>query len=135
MTCQWCGDRHGVDQLCAKAQRGMTRRSFCFLFGAGIAGLTLAGQAPTYKFTGWTFAGETRPRYVSAGVDLAKGADVTAVRIYAGGSGGPHVHIATLPPGVSHMHVGDGLRFTDAAGKPVKPTWLAPSYRMRGSGQ
>jgi hypothetical protein len=42
-TCSCCGDRHGVDQLCARAQRGMTRRSFCFLFGAGVAGLAIAG--------------------------------------------------------------------------------------------
>lgn len=27
-----------MDRLCARAQRGITRRSFCFLFGAGIAG-------------------------------------------------------------------------------------------------
>ena len=42
MTCQWCGELHGADQLCQRAQRGMTRRSFCFLFGAGVAGLALA---------------------------------------------------------------------------------------------
>jgi hypothetical protein len=46
-TCQWCGDRHGADQLCAKAQRGMTRRSFCFLFGAGIAGVALTPSLDT----------------------------------------------------------------------------------------
>jgi len=45
-TCQWCGDRHGVDQLCQRAQRGLTRRSFCFLFGAGVAGALVAGAAP-----------------------------------------------------------------------------------------
>ena len=42
MTCQWCDERHGADQLCQRAQRGMTRRSFCFLFGAGLAGAALA---------------------------------------------------------------------------------------------
>ena len=41
-TCNWCGDTHRSDQLCQRAQRGMTRRSFCFLFGAGIAGAALA---------------------------------------------------------------------------------------------
>ena len=45
MTCPWCGDRHGVDQLCQRAQRGMTRRSFCFLFGAGVAGAVVAAHA------------------------------------------------------------------------------------------
>lgn len=43
MACEWCGDRHGADKLCQRAQRGMTRRSFCFLFGAGIAGLSITG--------------------------------------------------------------------------------------------
>lgn len=49
-TCQWCGDRHGVDQLCQRAQRGMTRRSFCFMFGAGVAGAMVAAAAPV---EGW----------------------------------------------------------------------------------
>lgn len=44
MTCNWCGDQHGADQLCQRAQLGMTRRSFCFLFGAGIVGATLGGE-------------------------------------------------------------------------------------------
>lgn len=35
--CQWCGDTHAIDRLCQRAQRGMTRRSFCFLFGVGLA--------------------------------------------------------------------------------------------------
>lgn len=50
MTCHWCGDTHGTDQLCQRAERGMTRRSFCFLFGAGIAGLAL--DKPE---TGWYY--------------------------------------------------------------------------------
>lgn len=35
--CPWCGDTHSPDRICQRAQRGTTRRSFCFLFGAGIA--------------------------------------------------------------------------------------------------
>jgi hypothetical protein len=46
MTCQWCGDRHGADQLCQRAQRGMTRRSFFGLFGAGVAGAVVASALP-----------------------------------------------------------------------------------------
>ena len=46
--CEWCGDTHRSDQLCQRAQRGMTRRSFCFLFGAGVAGLALAPQVHTF---------------------------------------------------------------------------------------
>lgn len=42
MTCRWCGDDHPADRLCEKAERGMTRRSFCFLFGAGLAVLPVA---------------------------------------------------------------------------------------------
>lgn len=37
-------DTHRSDQLCQRAQRGMTRRSFCFLFGAGVTGLALPGD-------------------------------------------------------------------------------------------
>lgn len=40
-VCSWCGDTHGPTQLCQRAQRSLTRRSFCFLFGAGfVAALT-----------------------------------------------------------------------------------------------
>lgn len=42
MTCHWCGDDHGVEQLCGRGQRAMTRRSFLFLAGAGTAGLLIA---------------------------------------------------------------------------------------------
>lgn len=42
--CRWCGDDHGVDKLCQRAQRGMTRRSFFGLLGAGAAGLVLAPE-------------------------------------------------------------------------------------------
>jgi len=52
MTCQWCGDCHGPDRLCARAERGLTRRSFLFLFGAGLAaasGSSLAEAGP-YQF-------------------------------------------------------------------------------------
>lgn len=48
-VCNWCGDRHSIDQLCQRAQRGMTRRSFCFLFGAGIVGAML--PAPEQSWT------------------------------------------------------------------------------------
>lgn len=46
MTCHWCGDHHGADQLCQRAQRGMTRRSFFHLFGAGVAGAMIAAKLP-----------------------------------------------------------------------------------------
>lgn len=49
MACHWCGDEHGVDQLCQRAQRGMTRRSFCFLFGAGIVGYALPPQEDSFE--------------------------------------------------------------------------------------
>jgi hypothetical protein len=46
MTCEWCGECHAIDRLCQRAQRGMTRRSFCFLFGAGIAAASV-GVGPS----------------------------------------------------------------------------------------
>lgn len=52
MTCKWCGDEHGVEQLCQRAQRGMTRRSFLFLTAAGVAGTIIAPTlAETLQFT------------------------------------------------------------------------------------
>jgi len=41
MPCSWCGEPHASDHLCQRATRGVTRRSFCFLFGAGIAAAVL----------------------------------------------------------------------------------------------
>jgi hypothetical protein len=46
MTCHWCGDDHRSDQLCQRAQRGLTRRSFFGLFGAGVAGVVVASALP-----------------------------------------------------------------------------------------
>lgn len=46
MKCQWCGESHDVNRLCERAQRGMTRRSFCFLFGAGVGAMAL-GVVPS----------------------------------------------------------------------------------------
>lgn len=97
-TCQWCGDTHRSDQLC---RRGMTRRSFCFLFGAGVAGLALAKAAPLYQFTAVTPMGETRPRSVRAGVDLAQpGGDVTAINLYTSVDGGKWTLYKTVPASV-----------------------------------
>ena len=45
MACDWCGDTHRSDPLCQRAQRGMTRRSFCFLFGAGLAAAAISTTA------------------------------------------------------------------------------------------
>jgi hypothetical protein len=44
-TCPWCHDRHDATALCARAQRGLTRRSFLFLTGAGVVGALLAPAA------------------------------------------------------------------------------------------
>src|SRR5687768_556440 len=69
--CQWCGDNHDVDKLCQKAQTGMTRRSFCFLFGAGIVGAALGGEA----ITGILRRGEAafEINYSPNGGDLGRG--------------------------------------------------------------
>lgn len=42
--CAWCGDYHSPERLCQRAQVGTSRRSFMFLFGAGVAGLALGGE-------------------------------------------------------------------------------------------
>jgi len=39
--CPWCGESHPVDQLCQRGQQGLTRRSFCFLFGSGLVAVAL----------------------------------------------------------------------------------------------
>lgn len=58
MTCDWCGDTHGSTSLCQRAQREMTRRSFCFLFGVGIAGLTVTPSLPQVGKLQMTFVGQ-----------------------------------------------------------------------------
>ena len=47
MTCDWCGHDHDVRAICAQrpASRGVSRRSFIALIGAGVAGLALAPSA------------------------------------------------------------------------------------------
>lgn len=45
-TCSFCDESHATDRLCQRAQRGMTRRSFLFLFGSGVAAATLVDRAP-----------------------------------------------------------------------------------------
>jgi hypothetical protein len=44
VSCDWCGDAHGPERLCGRAHKALTRRSFCFLFGAGMVGLGLGGE-------------------------------------------------------------------------------------------
>jgi hypothetical protein len=46
--CEWCGHPHPPSELCSERPlaRGVTRRSFLALFGAGIAGLALGPQLP-----------------------------------------------------------------------------------------
>ncbi|MGE3845136.1 MAG: hypothetical protein AB7I50_26550, partial [Vicinamibacterales bacterium] len=66
MPCPWCGDTHRTDQLCQRAQHGMTRRSFCFLFGAGVAGAVLLREpAPSFKVTDMTPMGWSDARVVA----------------------------------------------------------------------
>lgn len=47
--CPWCGDQHPADKLCSRAQRGMTRRAFCFLFGAGTAAALALPKLPSFE--------------------------------------------------------------------------------------
>lgn len=105
----------------------MTRRSFCFLFGVGVAGLALLRSAapPVYRFTGLTPMGETVP----TGMPF-NDTRVVAHKIYTGNGLGAYSHIATVPAVGQPltMHFNGGLRFT-AGGKPVAATWIAPSYR------
>lgn len=42
-VCRWCGEPHDTKRLCQQTQRGLTRRSFCFLFGAGVASVATGG--------------------------------------------------------------------------------------------
>jgi hypothetical protein len=85
----------------------MTRRSFCFLFGAGVAGAMLAMRAPLYQVTGMTAMGETLPRYVRAGVDLGKpGGDITAINLYTSDDvGGKWTLYKTFPASVRVLHL------------------------------
>jgi len=50
-ACPWCGELHDGDQLCQRASRGLTRRSFCFLFGVGVGAMAL-GISPATESPG-----------------------------------------------------------------------------------
>lgn len=55
-VCEYCGVVHPVTALCTSAPRGrgMSRRSFLFLAGAGTAGLLLAPSiAAPQEVTAW----------------------------------------------------------------------------------
>jgi hypothetical protein len=128
-TCQWCGDRHGVDQLCQRAQRGMTRRSFCFLFGAGVAGAMLPTVEQPTMFMG-------RPiKFVD---DLGVDAGLhfyNRVNVYLVKSDGSHALIGTFPSdlvrSVNHVIRGDGSEIVTGIGPhgETVPNLIAQSYR------
>lgn len=44
--CEWCGQTHAKDQLCASRPK-WSRRGFLALFGAGIAGAVVAAKIPS----------------------------------------------------------------------------------------
>jgi hypothetical protein len=86
MACQWCGETHGPDRLCARAQRGMTRRSFCFLFGAGIAAAVLApaslslSEGPIFDLDAYV---NTYGRYIIVTQELLDDAAIDLPRFVA----------------------------------------------------
>ena len=69
--CYWCGDQHARDQLCQRAQRGLTRRSFCFLFGAGSAAVVTSGTPNVFDessrlgYYGWSLADDAPAEVVA----------------------------------------------------------------------
>ena len=73
MTCRWCGDTHRSDQLCQRAERGMTRRSFCFLFGAGIAAALLPAQQLTLEVEWPFFSKDGSVRFQLFSIDMPGG--------------------------------------------------------------
>jgi len=129
MTCRYCGDLHRPDQLCKRGQLDVTRRSFCFLFGVGVAGTLLApslGATYSYQFTGlYRWGDETTP----TSRPMLINSHVLEKRVYAG-TGALARHIATVPRETAQMIVGDGeLRFADAAGRAVQPRWIDRAHR------
>ena len=59
MTCDWCGHDHDVRAICSQrpASRGVSRRSFIALIGAGVAGLALSPSMPVPAFSHREFYG------------------------------------------------------------------------------
>jgi hypothetical protein len=94
-VCRWCGEAHDVDRLCQRAQRGMTRRSFCFLFSAGVAAATASGLSGF-----WDRADDPLFNVVPAGPTLYLYTDAKRTASYFYGS-------AWLPIGGAEP---DGLR-------------------------
>ena len=92
----------------------MTRRSFCFLFGAGVAGALLVKPEP---LTVMGYPVKFVDDLGTPAIDFARQADVTHVSLYAGPQGGPHKLLGTFPAAefqsfnvVSSSY--DGLRVT-----------------------
>lgn len=68
-ACGWCGERHPVDRLC---RRGMTRRSFCFLFGTGMVATALGVRPSPSPDVEWVWV--TEEFVEDAAIDLSKAA-------------------------------------------------------------
>ena len=49
-SCRWCGDDHGVDELCGRGQRAMTRRSFLFLTTSAVIAAAVAPAWPWQEY-------------------------------------------------------------------------------------
>lgn len=79
MTCSWCGDHHGVDRLCQRAQRGVTRRSFFGILSAGAAGAVIASVIP------WT----SQPQVLAT-------ASVVGRRLYRSNGAGIYKMVAAI---------------------------------------
>jgi hypothetical protein len=68
--CPWCGVAHAADRLCQQAQRDMTRRSFCFLVGAGLAA-AVVGIQPSVSYASVDLTTHA-PRVVSLSDELLR---------------------------------------------------------------
>ncbi len=115
MPCHWCGDEHRSDQLCQRAQRGMTRRSFCFLFGAGVAGAMLPNvvQPWTKEYVAKLFdtpvdALDDPPTFMGRPIEF--------------------VNFNGVPPAEALQRLTDKISANYRTSIPLSE-WIAPSYR------
>lgn len=126
IECQWCGDVHEIDRLCARAQHGMTRRSFLFMAGAGLA----AAAMPTLPNVERPFSVEQVARIFNVPERMLSPMPIGRVLYHGSSDGRAWKELARFDVAVDAVVVGNGEIYGTLEGRRVAPV-TAPNVEAR----